>query len=134
MHDPMYWMWARACQMLERAERMQRDFYRVESVTTRHVAWQPPADVLETDRNVWIFVALPGVTPEYLSVAFDGHAVIVSGERHLPVELRRAAIHRLEIPHGRFERRVVLPRGRYEPDYQEFNHGMLVIGLRRTGY
>ena len=31
----------------------------------------------------------------------------------LPVELRNARIHRLELPQGRFERRILLPTGRF---------------------
>ena len=31
----------------------------------------------------------------------------------LPPELQRAVIHRLELPQGRFERRIPLPAGRY---------------------
>jgi hypothetical protein len=31
----------------------------------------------------------------------------------LPAELRNARIHRLELPQGRFERRIPLPLGRY---------------------
>lgn len=127
MRDPHNWMWAEACQMLERAERLQREFFRVGT----SAAWQPPADVFETDRAVWVLVALPGVLPGHLSVAFDSGALIVAGERGLPLETRSAAIHRLEIPHGRFERRVKLPVGRYELERQELNHGLLIVGLRK---
>ena len=42
----------------------------------------------------------------------DG-VLIVSGQRTLPPELRNARIHRLELPQGRFERRIALPPGRY---------------------
>ncbi len=34
-------------------------------------------------------------------------------QRTLPPELRNARIHRLELPQGRFERRIALPIGRY---------------------
>ena len=43
----------------------------------------------------------------------DGGTLIVSGRRVLPAELRDARIHRLELPQGRFERRIALPAGRY---------------------
>ena len=39
--------------------------------------------------------------------------LIISGQRTLPPELRNARIHRLELPQGRFERRIALPLGRY---------------------
>jgi hypothetical protein len=49
----------------------------------------------------------------------------------MPVECRNAIIHRLEIPHGRFERRIELPPGQYEFGRQELAHGCLMIGLRK---
>jgi hypothetical protein len=58
---------------------------------------------------------------------------MVAAERSLPAELRTAAIHRLEIPHGRFERRIELPPGRYELERQGLVNGCLVVSLRRPG-
>ena len=39
--------------------------------------------------------------------------LVISGHRILPAELHDARIHRLELPQGRFERRIALPAGRY---------------------
>ena len=47
------------------------------------------------------------------AVIEDG-ALVITGERVLPDELRTAIIHRLELPQGRFERRIDLPAGRYD--------------------
>ena len=52
-------------------------------------------------------------------------------ERGLPPELRDAVIHRLEIPLGRFERRVPLPPGRYEAARRYAVHGCLLVTLRK---
>ncbi len=43
----------------------------------------------------------------------ENGTLIVSGQRVLPAELRNARILRLELPQGRFERRIALPLGRY---------------------
>ena len=43
----------------------------------------------------------------------ENGTLVISGHRVLPVELRNARIHRLELPQGRFERRIALPTGRY---------------------
>jgi len=67
--------------------------------------------VLETADAVLIFVALPGVDAEKVNLAIRGGVLMISGERVLPDELRTAIIHRLELPQGRFERRVPLPGG-----------------------
>jgi HSP20 family protein len=62
---------------------------------------------------VLILIALPGVDPDEVEAAIEGDALVISGRRVLPAELRNARIHRLELPQGRFERRIALPLGRY---------------------
>ena len=57
--------------------------------------------------------------------------IIVRGERSLPANSRRAAIHRLEIPYGRFERRIALPAGAFELMDRQLEHGCLALTLRR---
>jgi HSP20 family protein len=40
-----------------------------------------------------------------------------------------AAIHRLELPHGRFERRIRLPGERWQVDRSALVNGCLVLSL-----
>ena len=75
--------------------------------------WEPPVDVLETEHDVLVLVALPGVDPDRVEALIEDGQLVVRGRRLLPPELRRAVIHRLELPQGRFERRIPLPAGRY---------------------
>lgn len=129
--DPEIWMWAEACQMLERAERLQRQFFQLRAVR-RRPTWEPPVDVFETERSLWILVALPGVDPDGVSVGFEDGMLVIVGEMTLPAELRNARIHRFEIPHGRFERRVELPAGRYEVDRRDMAQGCLLLRLLKA--
>ena len=46
--------------------------------------------------------------------------------------MRGDVIHRLEIPYGRFDRRIALPRGRYEIGRRELADGLLTIELLRV--
>lgn len=126
--DPEAWMWAEACAMLERAERMRREYYRP---SARPVAWEPPLDLLETETELWIVAALPGVAAEAVEIVIEHGVLAVRGERRLPEVLRRARIHRLEIPHGRFERRIALPAGRFELRERALRDGCLVLGLTK---
>jgi HSP20 family molecular chaperone IbpA len=51
----------------------------------------------------------------------------------LPPELRTAMIHRLELPQGRFARRVRLPAGRYSGVRRSAVHGCLAVTLEKLG-
>jgi HSP20 family protein len=112
--DPIDWMLSDAFETLARAERMHQQFLKLRPwAGADEPSWEPPIDVLETDREVLILIALPGVDPDEVEAAIDGDALVISGRRVLPAELRNARIHRLELPQGRFERRIALPLGRY---------------------
>jgi HSP20 family molecular chaperone IbpA len=118
-----------AIELLQEAERMHRQFFRL---ATGHTGpcWEPPVDLVESAHGLLIRVALPGVAAEALQVVTDGSSLSVVGFRPLgagPGE----TIHRLEIPYGRFERRIELPAGRYELLQRELAAGCLVIRLRR---
>ena len=123
-------MWAEALELLQDAERLQRQFFQV-GVLQGAPCWEPPVDLYENGEELRLLVALPGVTPQQLQVVLTPTQIIVRGERSLPTNSRRAAIHRLEIPYGRFERRIALPAGEFELIDQRLEHGCLVLQLRR---
>jgi HSP20 family molecular chaperone IbpA len=124
-------MWAEALELLQNAERLQRRFFQIGEL---HGApcWEPPVDLYETGRELKLLVALPGVTPQQVQVVLAPGLIIVRGERSLLADSGRAAIHRLEIPYGRFERRIALPDGAFELIDQRLEHGCLILDLRRT--
>ena len=130
-HDTTDWMWAHACYLIEQADRMHRQFFRLASTSTE-ATWEPPVDVFEDEREVAIIVALPGVSADRVEVTADGQALIVRAGRPLPFAGSRRAIRRLEIPYGSFERRIPLPAGRFEPIVHELTHGCLVVRLRKV--
>ena len=109
--DPINWMLSEAIGSLARAERLRQQFFNLQSAGGP--CWEPPIDVLETDDELLILVALPGVDLDQVEAVVDDGVLVVSGNRTLPAELRSARIHRLELPQGRFERRIALPAGRY---------------------
>ena len=120
--------------MLARAERLHRQLFRPVGSIAELPAWEPPVDMLETDNEVLVLVALPGVDIEKVEAVLDGgEHLVVAGMRTLPEELRTAVIHRLELPQGRFQRRVRLPRGRYDRVRRAACHGCLLITLEKAG-
>ena len=133
-HD---WMWSEACEMLARAERMHRELFRPSRTQARvpagSVAWEPPVDILETDDEVLVLIALPGVDVDAAQVAIEDGDLVIAGTRVYPAELRTAVIHRLELPQGRFYRRLRLPAGRYGGVRRAVVDGCLVITLQKAG-
>ncbi|CAA0087136.1 Uncharacterised protein [Starkeya nomas] len=135
--DPRLWMWSEAIDMLNRAERMHRQMFqpaqRAETTARHRVpCWEPPVDMLETERELLVLAALPGVDPDRINVAIHGGTLTIAGERMLPPELHRATIHRMELPQGRFERQLALPPGRYEVAHPRVVNGCLAIVLRKV--
>jgi HSP20 family protein len=133
--DPLGWMWSDACDMLERAERLRRQFFQLRSERGQGLpAWEPPVDVFESETALVILVALPGVEPGDVGVLIEGETVIVSGSRALPTMADGFLIHRLEIPHGRFERRLRLASAeRLELIQRELTRGCLLLSFRKLG-
>jgi HSP20 family protein len=125
-------MWSEACEMLARADRLHREFFRPARSANRLPTWEPPVDILETPREVLVLVALPGVDPDQVEVAIEGDDLVVVGNR-VPAELRTAVIHRLELPQGRFARRVRLPAGRYGSVRRSAVHGCVLIAMQKAG-
>ena len=126
------WMWSEACEMLARAERMHRELFRPAVTPVRQPTWEPPADILETETEVLAIVALPGVDLEQAQAAIEDSDLVISGTRVLPEQLRTATIHRLELPQGRFYRRLRLPAGRYSGVRRAVAAGCLVITLQKV--
>lgn len=129
-------MWADALDLLDRAERAHRIMFRPgpaqQGSRRATTCWEPPIDVYETEDAVWIQVALPGVTPDDVEVRIEGEALVVAGDRPLPLPRGSAGtIHRLETPHGCFRRRIGLPPGRYELGRRDLTHGCLTLTLRK---
>ena len=119
-------MWADACAAMERAQRLQRQFF-------HHTAssWEAPIDVFEADDALIILIALPGVDPDCIAVSLDAGLLVVSGERLLPPESRNARILRLEIPHGHFERRIELPPVPFQISGRHLANGCLMLRLQK---
>ncbi len=127
------WMWSEACEMLARAERMHRELFRPAGTQARLPAWEPPVDILETEFEVIALVALPGVDVDNAQAAIEDGDLVIAGTRILPPELHTATIHRLELPQGRFYRRLRLPAGRYSGVRRAVAAGCLVITLQKAG-
>lgn len=117
--------------MLKQAEQLQRHFFgQCEGTPTAN--WEPPVDIFETEREVTIITALPGVAPEAVRAEIEGTTLIITGTRPMPAATRGAKIVRLEIPYGRFERRLSIS-SRLRPVAKELKNGCLILTFSKAG-
>ncbi|MFT8246742.1 Hsp20/alpha crystallin family protein [Roseomonas sp. BN140053] len=121
-------LWADALAALARAERMHRGFFE-----PAPAGWEPPVDLLETHDELVLIAALPGVRVSEVELVIGGGELAIIGIRRLPAALHNARIHRMELPHGRFERRVPLPAGTYDLVRRDLSDGCLTVVLRKLG-
>jgi HSP20 family protein len=121
-------MWVDALAAMARADRLHKEFFRPSSP-----GWEPPVDLMETPGELILVAALPGVRAADIELVVGGGELAVIGIRRVPELRPPARIHRMELPHGRFERRLPLPPGRYELVRRDLADGCLTVVLRKLG-
>ena len=129
--DPRDFLWGEACAMIERAERLHRQFFQPGFSANQAASWEPPIDVFESEHDLLIVVALPGVDTQDIEISSEGAVLRVAGVRRLPAAVRGTDIVRLEIPQGRFERRIRLPAARWELSRSSLVNGCLLLNLTK---
>ena len=125
--DPRTLMWTKACEMIDRAEQLHRQFFQPTATPSRDPSWQPPIDIVETASEILITVALLGVDRDAVTVTVDADGVSVAGFRRPSTIPRGSLVHRLEIPYGKFERQIAFPAMRFQLGQSEFANGCLVL-------
>jgi HSP20 family protein len=96
------------------------------------VRWTPPTDVYETETDIRVTMAVPGIRIEDLAVQFDHGILTIRGERREPCTDRRR-YHTMEIPVGSFGRRIRISRP-VDPDAIKvtYTDGLLRITLSKV--
>lgn len=126
--DPRVWMLAEAVELFEAADRLQRQFFRLGRIAETP-CWEPPVDMYGDQNGLSVLVALPGVEPGNFDVLLEHSSLLVRGQRALGGG--PGSIFCLEIPYGRFERRIALPYGSYRMQDMQLEHGCLRLVLGR---
>ncbi len=102
-------------------------------------AWMVPfegglaVDVYETEDNVIVEAAMPGVKPEEIEVSLTGDVLTIKGETKAEKEVKEESYIRRERRYGSFCRSVSLPSG-LEGDKAEaeFEHGVLKLTIPKA--
>lgn len=127
------WMWAQACELMDQAERLQRQFLRYLGPGTDAAVWEPPVDIQENEDGWVLVLALPGVAPEDIDIRLEPTMLTVQAARPVRLASRDAVIRRLEIPHGRFVRQIAVPGAFLKLAESRYVNGCLEVRLVKAG-
>ena len=95
--------------------------------------WRPPADVYETADAVVVTVELAGIDSEALDVLLFEDAVVIEGQRRLPVDDAVDLYQTAEIRQGPFRLDVGLP-ATIDPEQADasYRRGLLQLRLGKA--
>lgn len=133
-----FFAWQRATDLMEQADRIQRNFLRIAAnhylaLNNPAGAWAPSLNVVETDQACWVVTALPGAEANHIDIRLEGDELIIAGTRRLPNCCTEGELKIWEIPLGRFERRLSLVPGiQFTIAETRFEDGLLIIQLRKS--
>lgn len=128
--------WEPAREMMSLREAMDRLF---DDAFTRPLRisgnnWSVPAvDMYQTDDEVVVKAALPGIKPDEVQINVTGEMLTIKGETSQKEEVKEKAYHLREQRWGAFERSVALPTAVIADKAKaEFENGILTITLPKA--
>ena len=127
--------WEPAREMMTLREAMDRLF---DDAFTRPLSlregWAAPAiDMYQTDDEIVVKAALPGIKPDEVQINITGEVLHIKGEMKHQEEKKEKAWHMREQRWGAFERAVVLPTDVVADQAKaEFENGVLTITLPKA--
>lgn len=94
------------------------------------LAWNPPCDIFETEKEMVFKAELPGFKRENVHVTVENNVLTLRGERKFEEETDRDRYHRIERNYGEFMRSFTLPPY-IDPQkiHAEFKEGVLAMTL-----
>jgi HSP20 family protein len=93
----------------------------------------PAVDMYQTDDDVVVKMAVPGMKPEDVQISVTGDVLTVKGETREETDNKEKAYHIREQRWGSFERTLTLPTAvKSDKAQAEFENGMLKISLPKA--
>lgn len=68
--------------------------------------WHPPVDIIDTQNNIYVYMELPGINENSISIDFFNNKLAISGEK---IKKHSTHIYKHEIVYGKFNRELTLP-------------------------
>ena len=104
--------------------------YDENEISNGFVNWQPLYDLLVSDDEVMVSIEIAGVGVRDFSIYLTRSAMVIDGFRKHPTKVSRecAVFHNLEIPYGRFNRKIDFPVPIEPKQYAcKIENGMLLV-------
>ena len=97
------------------------------------VTWAPRVDVHETDKEIHLYIDLPGVNKDDIKVEIKNNVLTISGERKQMPKGEKAEYSRVERNYGKFERSFGLPDiVNTDSIGANYKDGVLTVTLQKT--
>jgi len=101
--------------------------------SSTHIDWVPNTDIYETQTSFVVRMEVAGVTREDIHVDLVDRTLVVSGNRPDFLHSERRQFRQMEIHHGAFERRLVVPRNvDAKHIHANYRNGFLIIELPKV--
>jgi len=71
--------------------------------------WMPAVDIRESDDALTLFVEIPGLSKDDVSITLEKNVLTISGERKFEKDVEKESYHRIERAYGSFSRSFSLP-------------------------
>lgn len=96
-------------------------------------SWTPRVDVHETDREIHLYVEVPGVNREDVKVEIKNNVLTISGERKPEPENEKSEYTHVERNYGKFDRTFALPNTvKSDSIGAAYKDGVLTVTLTKT--
>jgi len=93
----------------------------------------PAIDMYQTDDDIIVKVAVPGMKPEDVQISVTGDMLSIKGETREQTDTKEKAYHIREQRWGSFERAITLPTSvKSEKAQAEFENGILTVTLPKA--
>jgi HSP20 family molecular chaperone IbpA len=89
-------------------------------------SWHPPVDIVDIDSYLYVYIEIPGVKDESISVEFFNNKLSISGEK---IKIYNEISFKNEIVYGKFNRHISLPMNvtNKENVNLSYNNGILTV-------
>jgi HSP20 family protein len=97
------------------------------------MAWTPPCDIYETEKEIVLKMELPEMHKEDVHVTLENNVLTLRGERKFEEVVKSENYHRIERKHGEFMRAFTMPAFvEANKVVAKFKEGVLTVTLPKN--